>query len=139
MTKQVLSIEQMQLLQELGIDITNASVCWYKPDYDTEYFEMFGILNKKELTSGEDCIPAYTLQDVLDALTRWEINDGFCPRVTIDLSERLICYHYKDKGRVSMVMKSFDGNDTECLIDAAYELLCLAIEKKFIETNKKNE
>lgn len=136
MTKQVLSIEQMQLLQELGIDITNASVCWYKPDYDTEYFEMFGILNKKELTSGEDCIPAYTLQDVLDAMTRWEINDGFCPRITIDLSERLIRYHYKDKDRVSMVMKSFDS--TGCLIDAAYELLCWAIEKKFIET-KKNE
>lgn len=36
---------------------------------------------------------------------------------------------------VSMVMKSFDS--TVCLIDAAYEMLCWAIGKKFIKTNKK--
>ena len=75
-SKQILSIEQMQHLQELGLDTTNASACWYKPDYDTEYFEMFGSFKKEELISGEESIPSYTLQDVLDALPI-EIKYGF--------------------------------------------------------------
>ena len=137
-SKQVLSIEQMQHLQDLGLDTSNASMVWGKYDGEEEYSHLL----PRDEDVFERClavkyIPAYTSQDVLDAMTRWEINDGFCPRITIDLSERLIRYHYKDKGRVGMVMKSFDGNGTGCLIDAAYEMLCWSIGKKFVETNKK--
>lgn len=134
-SKQVLSIEQMQHLQELGLELKETTLYWvvYEAGHENNFVTTKE--NAMEVID-ESCgmLPAYTLQDVLDAMTRWEINDGFCPRITIDLSERLIRYHYKDKDRVSMVMKSFDS--TGCLIDAAYEMLCWAIKKKFVETNK---
>lgn len=148
MSKQCLDVQQMQHLQELGLETSNASML-YCDLYDEEYILVGG---KHRFDKEENAIllegvrnsviyckkvtPAYTLQDVLDALTRWEINDGFCPRITIDLSERLIRCHYKDKERVGMVMKSFDGNGTGSLIDAVYELLCWAIGKKFVKTDK---
>lgn len=142
-SKQVLSIKQMQHLQELGLELKETTLYWARcvdnnPRAATHYGKWVLIKGNNAQTVGLmhwEFISAYTLQDVLDAMTRWEINDGFCPRITIDLSERLIRYHYKDKNRVSMVMKSFDS--TGCLIDAAYEMLCWAIGKKFIETNKK--
>lgn len=136
MSKQVLDVQQMQHLQELGLELDYDTLYSYVKFEDTDWM----LKPSPDLSIiGVSCkyIPAYTLQDVLDALTRWEINDGFCPRITIDLSERLIRYHYKDKERVGMVMKSFDSNGTGCLIDAAYEMLCWSIGKKFVETNKK--
>lgn len=137
MRKQCLDVQQMHHLQELELDTSNASMVWGKYEGEEEYSHL--------LPRDEDvferclavkCIPAYTLQDVLDAMTRWEINDGFCPRITIDLSGRFICYHYKDKQYVKTVMKSFDSNRTGCLIDAAYEMLCWSIKKKFVKTDK---
>lgn len=136
MSKQVLDVQQMKHLQELGMDTSNASMVWGKYDGEEEYSHLL----PRDEDVFERClsvkyIPAYTLQDVLDAMTRWEINDGFCPRITIDLSERLIRYHYKDKDRINMVMKSFDS--TGCFIDAAYEMLCWAIEKKICKNRQK--
>ena len=138
----------MQHLQELGLDTSNASML-YCDLYDEEYIlvESKHRFDKEEnaiLLEGvrnsviycKKVTPAYTLQDVLDAMTRWKIDYGFCPRITIDLSEKLIRYHFKDKYSVSMVMKSFDGNVTEHLIDAAYEMLCWSIRKNFIKTDK---
>lgn len=138
MSKQVLDVQQMQHLQELGLELKETMLYWvvYEAGHENNFVTTKE--NAMEVID-ESCgmLPAYTLQEVLDAMTRWEINDGFCPRITIDLSERFICYHYKDKERVGMVMKSFDYNGTECLIDAAYEMLCWSIGKKFVETNKK--
>ena len=138
MSKQCLDVQQMQHLQELGLKLKPSLVHYYKIiniDSGKWYLSVTtGDISEDSPTY--QYIPAYTLQDVLDALTRWEINDGVCPRITIDLSERLIRYHYKDKERVGMVMKSFDGNGTGCLIDAVYEMLCWAIEKKFVKTDK---
>ena len=134
-SKQVLSIEQMQHLQELGLELDYDTLYSYVKFEDTDWM----LKPSPDLSIiGVSCkyIPAYTLQDVLDAMTRWKIDYGFCPSITIDLSERLIRYHYKDKDRVSMVMKSFDDNGTGCLIDAAYEMLCWAIGKKFVKTDK---
>ena len=141
-SKQCLDVQQMQHLQELGLELRKDTILvWARFMLGKTQISDWGdweiVYNHSAITENSQTIPAYTLQDVLDALTRWEINDGFCPRITIDLSERLIRYHYKDKDRVSMVMKSFDGNGTGCLIDASYEMLCWSIGKKFVETNKK--
>ena len=135
MSKQVLDVQQMQHLQELGMELDYDTLYSYVKFEDTDWM-LKPSPDLSIIGVGFKYIPAYILQDVLDAMTRWEINDGFCPRITIDLSERFICYHYKDKGRVGMVMKSFDCNGTGCLIDEVYEMLCWAIEKKFVKTDK---
>ena len=142
MSKQVLSIKQMKHLQELGLELKKDTILvWARFMLSKTQISDWGdweiVYNHSAITENSQTIPAYTLQDVMNALTKRKINDGFCSRIIIDLSRRFISYHYKDKQYVKTVMKSFDSNRTGCLIDAAYELLCWAIGKKFVETNKK--
>lgn len=71
--KQVLSVEQMKHLQELGLDTGDASMHWqYLPTADA-------IINGTDEIEEEPCLfvsqpnmkheyPAYTLQDILDKL-----------------------------------------------------------------------
>lgn len=121
----------MQHLRELGLNTTNASACWYKPDCDTEYFEMFGIFKKKELTSREECIPAYTLQDVLDVLPKEIKIDGRRYWPIIDMVEEWMGFYHEYFGEPSHIA-TFFFRDGAGLIDAAYEMLCWCIEHGFV-------
>ena len=136
MSKQVLSIEQMLHLQELGFDTSNASASLYKPDMDTEYMLMFGHLKKEELVGNEEDIPSYTLQDVLDALPNRIYDKGAfylgCYDIMID--EHDICYAKWCGSEIESTYVEIEIKDY--LIDAAYELLVWCIENKFVETNK---
>lgn len=68
-SKQVLSIEQMQHLQELGMELKGTMMYWvfYKAGH-----EIIFVTTKENAMEiiDESCgiLPAYTLQDVLDAL-----------------------------------------------------------------------
>lgn len=64
MNKQVLSIDQMQELIELGIDTSKASCYWYGTD-ETE-FVCFGTDMDKDC--GNEICPTFTLQDILEML-----------------------------------------------------------------------
>ena len=136
MSKQVLSIEQMLHLQELGFDTSNASASWYKPDMDTEYMLMFGHLKKEELVGNEEDIPSYTLQDVLDALPNRIYDKGAfylgCYDIMID--EHDICYAKWCGSEIESTYVEIEIKDN--LIDAAYSMLCWCVENKFVETNK---
>ena len=140
MSKQVLSIEQMLHLQELGFDTSNASASWYKPDMDREYMLMFGHMKKEELVGNEESIPAYTLQDVLDALPEKITNKRKDYLIEIWKREGewttgyLFFYIEED---VEDVVHLHDETD-KSLIDAVYSMLCWAIEQGYVET-KKNE
>lgn len=132
MSKQVLSIEQMLHLQELGFDTSNASASWYKPDMDTEYMLMFGHLKKEELVGNEENIPSYTLQDVLDALPA---SIGYGRKLYVlklDMFNKIICYRDTASDDTLVFVKFMEIP----LIDAAYSMLCWAIDNKFVETNK---
>lgn len=65
MSKQCLSIKQTQHLQELGVDMSKASMCWCTFNGDTalsvhdEYCYESASLHP---------IPTFTLQDILDLL-----------------------------------------------------------------------
>ncbi|MBU3813530.1 MAG: hypothetical protein H9791_03355 [Candidatus Bacteroides intestinipullorum] len=136
MSKQVLSIEQMLHLQELGFDTSNASASLYKPDMDTEYMLMFGHLKKEELVGNEEDIPSYTLQDVLDALPNRIYDKGAfylgCYDIMID--EHDICYAKWCGSEIESTYVEIEIKDN--LIDAAYSMLCWCVENKFVETNK---
>lgn len=130
MSKQVLDIEQMKHLQELGIDTSNASAVWYKPDGDTEYFHVFDIAmpGKEELLGNEDCIPSYTLQDILDLLpisVNW--NRLF---ITFDSCGTTIQYAVDEYSKPIAFFRS------EQMIDAAYEMLCWCIGNGHVKTGK---
>lgn len=71
-SKQVLSIEQMNHLQELGLDTSDASMCWCSfignidEEWELEIYE--DVINQKRDSTFWEIVPTYTLQDILGKL-----------------------------------------------------------------------
>lgn len=137
MSKQILSIEQMQHLQELGMDTSNASMVWGKYDGEEEYSHLL----PRDEDVFERClavryIPAYSLQDVLDALPKDISKDGctWSASLYIDFENNRIAYGNTDRYGFEAYHEIMIEKD---LIDAAYEMLCWCIKNKHIKTNKK--
>lgn len=131
MTKQVLDVQQMQHLQELGLDTSNASMYWIS--YNGINVSIPS--NFHLPTSDNDYVicDAYTLQDVLDALPKNVSSNGKAYYLNVDLCVGYVCYDRRMEDNL-LVGASFAK--TGCLIDAAYSMLCWAIDNKFVETNK---
>ena len=108
----VLSLEQMNRLKELGVDVIPKAECiMYSSVGGDDYKLMYG------QSVCEDDIKAFTLQDVIELL----------PIENIDI--RRNCHEkwvisYKDE----ITFKS------EFMIDAAYEMLIWAIENGHLKT-----
>ena len=135
-TEQVLSIEQMKHLQELGLDTSDASIYWARVShgsriYDKSKGEWFMSLHKEFQTCGfisYETLPAYTLQDILDKLPESvQVYDlyilkkvGLWRLKYVDVTNNRTV-HLEKKPR---------------LIDAAYQMLCWVIENGHLETNK---
>ena len=135
MAKQTLSIEQMQHLQELGLDTSNASMCWIKTPNGRDLTFNDEWVNFEE--SILDPVLAYTLQDVLDALPKYYhiANIGWT-KLSIRVhttKEWEIGYVYTDELSKYAYGGRILGKE---LIDAAYELFCWCVEWGFVETNK---
>lgn len=134
MKDQVLSIERMQHLKELGVDTSKASLFWVKKITNEIGEEVKGgyrlsFSDKVIVRNFEmwNIIPAFTLQDILDLLPEeitvddesYSLNVIF-PNAglwEISYSFGSICYEY--------------FMDTK-LIDAAYEMLCWCAENGYI-------
>ena len=132
MAKQTLSIEQMQHLQELGLELKETMLLHCeKGDKVSEVFPTWMV--KKE--GWEFTIPAYTLQDVLDALPKDISKDGcaWYASLYIDFENNRIAYGNTDRYGFEIYHEIIIEKD---LIDAAYELLCWCIEQGYVETNK---
>ena len=129
MSKQCLDVHQMQHLQELGLDTSNASMYWISYNGISASIPS----NFHLPTSDNDYVicDAYTLQDVLDTLPK---------SLKIGKSKYEISIYMIDgKWAVDYYSETdADIQSLECenLIDAAYSRLCCAIENKFVETNK---
>lgn len=150
MNKQVLSVEQMQHLQELGLDINNASLCYYKQEgWEECYFmalacdvkEKGGLLyyydsfSNKEYILNE-VIPAYSLQDVLDALPKEIKPNNTRYFLRIDLADECVYYYYDDHNFVEQRKKVIGYNGMNKLIDSSYKLLVWCIENGYVKTNE---
>ena len=132
-SKQILDVHQMRHLQELGMKMDYDTLYRYVKFEDTDWLlKPFSDLN----IIGISCkyIPAYTLQDVLDALPESILkNDiqywlSIC-RVTISIW----MISYSDDVDLTT---NLHHEIYKSLIDAAYSMLCWAIDNKFVETNK---
>lgn len=137
-SKQVLDVQQMQHLQELGMKLDYNTLLKYVKFEDSDWL----LKPSSDLNIiGISCryIPAYTLQDVLDALPR---SIGGDEEVNYRLQIEQMARKFDD-WRVSYVSVSqdeyFHYSQSTNLIDAVYELLVWCIENKFVELNKKNE
>lgn len=135
-TEQVLSIEQMKLLQELGLDTSDASIYWARVShgsriYDKSKGKWFMSLQKEFQTCGfisYETLPAYTLQDILDKLPE-----------SVQVYD---LYIFKKVGLWRLKYVDVTNNRTvhlekkPRLIDAAYYMLRWCIQKGFVKTNK---
>lgn len=134
MSKQCLDVHQMQHLQELGLDTSNASMYWISYNGISASIPS----NFHLPTSDNDYVicDAYTLQDVLDALPKEILYENKRCWASIDLEDGFIGYYYENYSLYykwayfETVMKD------ESLIDAAYELLVWTIEQGYVKTNK---
>ena len=129
-SKQVLSIEQMKHLQELGLDTSDASMCWCRAishksvTWELEIYEY--VINQKLDSNFWETTPTYTLQDILDKLPE-----------SIQIYD---LYIFKQAGL--WVFRYIDVEDETLhsetmprIIDAAYYMLCWCNEKGYIKTN----
>lgn len=140
MSKQYLSIEQMQHLQELGVDTSKASIILIASDYNDDIVEWDEIISYEDDEISFEYFDAetgnydhsyrkycgvFTLQDILDLLPK-----------TINKEEILIGWSQKggwciDYFGISPTIRN------EHLIEAAYEMLCWCLENGFIDINNK--
>ena len=135
MTKQVLDVQQMQHLQELGMDTIGASMCWIKTPKGRDLAFNDEWTGRRE--SFLDPVPAYTLQDVLDALPE---------EITYKRKDYLIEIWKRDS-EWSVGYLFFNDEDVihlhdetnKSFIDAAYSMLCWCIENGYIKTERGNK
>ena len=142
-SKQCLDVQQMQHLQELGLELKETMLYWARcvdnnPRAATHYGKWVLIKGNNAQTVGLmhwEFIPAYTLQDVLDALPKDISKDGctWYASLYIDFENNRIAYGNTDRDGFEIYHEIMIEKD---LIDAAYSMLCWAIENKFVETNK---
>lgn len=136
-SKQVLSVEQMKHLRELGLDTSDASMHWqFLPTADS-------IINGTDETEKEPTLfvsqpnmkheyPTYTLQDILGKLPQY-IHPFASKRIkfTWVLEKDTIAYR-----NIEYFDDCFKHFTDDSLINAAYDMLCWVIENGYLETNK---
>ena len=138
-SKQILDVQQMQHLQELGLKLKPSLVHYYKiNNIDSgKWYLSVTTGDISEDSPTYQYIPAYTLQDVLDALPKYyHIAHIGWTKLSIrvhNTKEWEIGYVYTDE--LSKYAYGCRILSKE-LIDAAYELFCWCVEWGFVETNK---
>ena len=145
MGKQVLDIEQMKHLQELGLDTSNASMAliYTNSNGDVVDWENANV-DVHESSVGEynsylrRLYGAFTLQDILDLLPLIieHNSDKYELRIKRMVFAGGVKYAvlYEEQEYINWyIMQSYDN-----LIDAAYEMLCWCIENGYVETNKED-
>ena len=146
MCKQCLDVQQMQHLQELGLKLKETMLYWVVYEVGHENSFVTTKENAMEVID-ESCgmLPAYTLQDVLDALpSQVEFLIEMPSHLERNIYKLRIKKMFFDEGYVKylvMYEKEYTLGwialySNEVLIDAAYDMLCWAIEYGKVATNK---
>ena len=139
MSKQLLDRLQMRRLHELGLDTSKAGMQYVANNNDI----IFVVPKEcgyhiKDVEDGYIICDALTLQDILDVLPKDISREGctWSASLYIDYENNRIAYGNTDRDGFEIYHEIMIEKD---LIDAAYSMLCWAIENKFVETNKKNK
>lgn len=132
-SKYVLSVEQMEHLQELGLSTSDGSMCWcYALSYKNAKWELEiyeDVIDQKRDSSFWETLPTYTLQDILDKLPP-VIKKYYWLAIRVSAHKGMWYVEYNGRGCTLSYFYS------ENLIDAAYEMLCWCIENGYIKTNQ---
>ena len=142
-SKQVLDVQQMQHLQELGLEMKETMLYWARcvdnnPRAATHYGKWVLIKGNNAQTVGLmhwEFIPAYTLQDVLDALPKDISKDGctWYASLYIDFENNRIAYGNTDRYGFEIYHEIMTEED---FIDSAYSMLVWCIKNGYVKIGK---
>lgn len=137
MNQRVLSIEQMNHLKELGVDISGASMAWQSgacmKDRGEWLLYVYGNCN----LSYRYVEKTFTLQDMLTIMPKYlKIKtEKYCTPVDcllmIDVSNDFVYYEYRAWGEYECAKSAGGAN----LLESAYNMLCWLAENDYL--NKK--
>lgn len=134
MKNQVLSIEQMKHLQELGVDTSKASMM-YHFWVDKKYKNCFLLSADTATPYDSENVPTFTLQDMLEMMPDMIEKNN----ILFFLSLKKQYGHYMC-GYVNMVKKEellFIASEN--ILRCAYETLCWLAENNYIGGNNENK
>lgn len=118
--EQVLSIEQMKHLQELGVDTSDASMCWVAGEDTSTDEEEWNLIIPNNFLMPYN-IPTYTIGDLVEKLPKhFYIKEAQISMVAINGSGAFQVWYDK-------VPKSCKSDGT--IKNALYKLLCWVAEK----------
>lgn len=136
MKNQVLSIEQMQKLKELGVDTSKAGMHFlYMPTAKSIMSGVYEVDDEPEVFVSQNGMnhehPTFTLQDVIELLPmRLESSYGYIDltiQPNMDSSVYVFSYERED----AIICWFFNEN----ILDAAYNMLIWVIENNYLKTN----
>ena len=125
MKDQVLSIEKMQKLKELGVDVSKASMCYV-------FFESDGSKYTDIVVHDESCyemacmnpIPTFTLQDMIEIIPSKVKYEGKSYYLSID--KKFVGY-IDDMDVEDCVLESYSN-----ILESTYNVLVWLAEHKYI-------
>lgn len=113
--EQVLSIEQMVHLKELGIDTSDASMAWAWDDVVPN--------NSVLMDLGYGGTPTYTIGDLIEKLPKHIESDDYPGDLMIDFGSNDLCYANWIGCEINRHLQSI-GFDNGSLKDALYKCIC---------------
>lgn len=146
MNHQILNIEQMQHLKELGLDTSKASAYWHRVvrmntgEIVTNWFVSFSEPSPCLATMKVETIPTFTSDDIQSILPKvikpkdYFYCDTYYLYVDYQYNTVSYSYHIADEGLIEH--KAFKIEEYGSLINTLYETLCWCIEQGFVETKK---
>ena len=139
--KQVLDIKQMLHLQELGLGQNNDTMLsWIVDEREKDKPLLCASLDAIDYVDfSHYCIPAYTLQDVIELLPPVLKSDERILWLRIDLADECIYYYDEDSILVECRRKVIGYNGMDELLDATYKLLIWCVKQGYVKTNKEEQ
>lgn len=123
--KQVLSIEQMKHLKELGLSTSDGSMCF---EWNESNADNMVVTSLDADTNYDYYHETYTLPDILDKLPCFIGNEVLTIKKFADSYTCLYMEYY-----TRSIIKITESKE---LIDAAYEMLCWCIENGYVKVGK---
>lgn len=124
MENQVLSIEQMNHLKELGVDTSGASMAWQRGSATRHEWVLYAVGNMSlSLLEKEH---TFTLQDMIDLMPR-KLNSK--AELQVDLNDNSFSYFYVENAYDYQLIAKFVSDK---LINSAYCMLCWLAENDYL-------
>lgn len=119
-----LTIEQMKILRDKGLNCSNASTYWYGSKNwknDRWYVDSYSLtISTRPIKLSIETIPAFTLEDILNILPNYTI---VYQGLEVGIYKIAVCYG-KDE---------IHYEDAKTLIEAAYNSLIWYLDNNFIK------